>query len=347
MAKAYDISFRRGFTLVELLVTVTIITLLIVILLPSVIKAIEISRQARCVNRLHNIYTGVSQYAVQNKDFVPVLTNGFGVDAKIASYTGQRGDIAMEPESVRFTNNYMNTHANWDQSSGAVTMNMDDHVYRCPSSEPLFNNPVEQASYEFTGFSQWSGAEYPAGSGFEELPGRVFLSDTVTSPAVVATAPQYNGILTGKVVMAMDRSYAEGAPYYSNHNGGANVLTGDGVISWVPDCPPLENPPGYPSDAPPPVEADGTILEWLRLKTNTGTGLTRIMLPDGADALDESLSDVLRPSNGYGWHGRFSSETSFFAPLGGPVGQQADRWIRNEGTTPGSRKLETVSGIFY
>ena len=67
---------RRGFTLIELLVVVAIITLLVAILLPSLSRANELARRAVCGHRLRTIGTGVVQYALRNKGFMPSYNDG-------------------------------------------------------------------------------------------------------------------------------------------------------------------------------------------------------------------------------------------------------------------------------
>ncbi|HBG26055.1 MAG: hypothetical protein A2Y10_03105 [Planctomycetes bacterium GWF2_41_51] len=62
----------RAFTLVELLVVISIIAMLLAILLPSLAKAREVARRAVCGNNLKQLGTGWHLYAAEHKDTFPV-----------------------------------------------------------------------------------------------------------------------------------------------------------------------------------------------------------------------------------------------------------------------------------
>ena len=62
---------RRGFTLMEMLVVISIITLLISIMLPALGKSKENARRAVCMANLHSQVQAGTSYSVNNRDYFP------------------------------------------------------------------------------------------------------------------------------------------------------------------------------------------------------------------------------------------------------------------------------------
>ena len=61
----------RGFTLVELLVVISVVALLIALLLPAVKKAREAARIVQCASNLHQLSIGLHSYAPENLGYGP------------------------------------------------------------------------------------------------------------------------------------------------------------------------------------------------------------------------------------------------------------------------------------
>lgn len=68
---ATDKRSRRGFTLIEVLVVVSIIALLVSILLPSLAQAREAARQAVCSAHIKQVLTAENQYQMQYHEWIP------------------------------------------------------------------------------------------------------------------------------------------------------------------------------------------------------------------------------------------------------------------------------------
>jgi len=66
---------HRGFSLVELLVVITIISLLAGLLLPALEKALGSARQVACVNNLKQLGTALHMYAGDYGDYLPGSCN--------------------------------------------------------------------------------------------------------------------------------------------------------------------------------------------------------------------------------------------------------------------------------
>lgn len=66
---------RAAFTLIELLVVVAIVTLLIAIMLPSLARAREQSKQTVCANNMRQIGIGVACYVTDFSGWLPPATN--------------------------------------------------------------------------------------------------------------------------------------------------------------------------------------------------------------------------------------------------------------------------------
>jgi prepilin-type N-terminal cleavage/methylation domain-containing protein len=301
--------FKTGFTLIELMVVISVMALLMMMVLPSLTKAIELAKQDSCAVRLKNLYLGFGQFALENKDTLPVLTEGVGCFSQISSYMDNDDS---EPESIQFARDYLGAHGEIINAANDIEMDDPDHVFRCPSSDPLYGTPTRPqmfASFEICGSSLYIDDA--------TLPIRTFLLRQVKSKQVVSA--NYSMYPPGEVVLAMDRAYADGVDNYSsNHPDGANVLYGSGTISFIPT-----------EDYARAMRSAG----WQ------GEKLTRIQ-PAGTGFADPSMAEVLRPNKSFGWHGLGSSETSFFLPARNET--DIDRWKSH-----GSADRACADGIFH
>jgi len=66
---------RRGFTLVELLIVIGIITLLVAILMPALSKARRMARQIQCASNLRNLVNYTFMYGNENRGAVRTWNN--------------------------------------------------------------------------------------------------------------------------------------------------------------------------------------------------------------------------------------------------------------------------------
>jgi prepilin-type N-terminal cleavage/methylation domain-containing protein len=68
--------FRRGFTLIELMVVIAIIAILVALLFPAFARARYMARNVQCLTDKRSIVQGMILYAVDNKGRFPTGTSG-------------------------------------------------------------------------------------------------------------------------------------------------------------------------------------------------------------------------------------------------------------------------------
>lgn len=136
---------RRGFTLIELLVVVAIIALLMSILLPTLTRAREQARTAKCIANLRQVTQAGVTYAGVEKDLVFAWPIGY----QIGSEGSQRG-FTYYTEFIWGGGVPSKTSAEWDSYQGdspAVTGGADTYWYT-PKERPLNNYIVPGVSFD-------------------------------------------------------------------------------------------------------------------------------------------------------------------------------------------------------
>ena len=134
---------RKAFTLVELLVVISIMSLLMAILMPALAKARQHSKNVVCLSNLRQMAILAHIYATSNDDYYPL------------AYTATSLDFTTMT-SVQRCWDFTTVH-DWSTSSAAVTVkpgilweaNGQMEIYQCPS----FKGPSNTSDDPFTGYN--------------------------------------------------------------------------------------------------------------------------------------------------------------------------------------------------
>ena len=125
-------SSRRGFTIVELLVVVTIIVVLLAMLAPAMSRAIYQAQLAACAATLKSMGPAVTGYAMENRNFYP--------DRTMAS-RGYRdtGGLTFNPHTVR------QVTENYDMRPRHRKLFPLNRTMQCPLSPQIDLDPLDPA----------------------------------------------------------------------------------------------------------------------------------------------------------------------------------------------------------
>jgi len=120
---------RKGFTLVELLVVMTIISLLAAILLPVLSSTMKIARQIQCINNQKQLMYGIIKFADDNNDRIV----GNSHDSKFNDTDPQPQTDPMKRDWLRGDLSYSESiQNNGSPESGTLFPYIEDKlVYRC------------------------------------------------------------------------------------------------------------------------------------------------------------------------------------------------------------------------
>jgi prepilin-type N-terminal cleavage/methylation domain-containing protein len=178
----------RAFTLVELLVVITIIGILIALLLPAVQAAREAARRAQCTNNLKQIGLALMNYESAQTAFPP---GGLAPPAGYGSSWLLRVFPYLEQDSVYSQIDFKSVNGVGTNGDVAVLLSKLQFPFmRCPSSPlPLRPSDGPAAAYAYEGGNQFSAqaSDYTGISGGGLPPSypltRIKKDSTNSSPA--------------------------------------------------------------------------------------------------------------------------------------------------------------------
>lgn len=214
---------HSAFTLVEMLVVVSIIALLISILLPSLSKARQQGKQVVCAARLKQISQGIWNYWAEHNEHVPYvetpMTNGVSVPGF--------GNSTWTDDQINPFD-----HQRWPKSLANVLtptyMALADGIFACPAATvgwPRSGGPFEM-TYRPSAANQPNGLIDPSGTYFREhfgfMDGRVYRRPLLKSSGN-RIADAINAA-TRRGTFLRDMVRKAGPKVIGPHRGGVNVI---------------------------------------------------------------------------------------------------------------------------
>ena len=129
-------SYHKAFSLVELLVVVSIIGILISLLLPAIQNARESARRMSCSNNLHQIGVALHSYHQAKKRLPPgwlVADLSAGCSPQDSTGWGWATMILPFIEQASLDEGFVNIHLGIDDAENEFSRTTSIAVFRCPS----------------------------------------------------------------------------------------------------------------------------------------------------------------------------------------------------------------------
>lgn len=205
----------RGFTLVDVLVSMAVISILIAVLLPSISRVRESAERVICGSNLRQVGMGVHMFAEDSKDVMPpsVFLPGSSRNSAARS-SGDEGS----PERMDIVRTSRDEFAprEWGDWDGLGLLYADGYL----SASKVFYCPSHSGSHSFERYTSAWGEE---------------AGEIVSNYQFRGQGPEGNRRLyeiepSVAIVSDMLRSYAD-----LNHRRGFNVLKAGLSVNWIED----------------------------------------------------------------------------------------------------------------
>lgn len=206
----------RGFTLIEMLVVIAIITLLISIASPSLRASKEAGRSAKCLSQMRQLGVATDNFTIDHKDRLPGITGAVWVNPSVPG----GGCWLSNPISPQTP-----YEAAPDTGEIWTYAGRDAAIYRCPS---LHNGVVgsgvgSNGKFDYSAFHAFAGTRIYNVPKSAVIKAPNYNDEQVRTPWIIEESPDQH----------LNRTNVEGGfggtDLIGNwHNGGCNLITFDG-----------------------------------------------------------------------------------------------------------------------
>jgi prepilin-type N-terminal cleavage/methylation domain-containing protein/prepilin-type processing-associated H-X9-DG protein len=217
---------NRAFTLIELLVVIAIIAILATLLLPTLLRAKEMSKRSNCRSNLHQLGLRLFLYADENQNRLPYIT-------QVSGGGHWAWDINRNPTANQIVGKPINAPQSSKIDSGVK-------VLYCPSYWDLLKNSA-------TGANGWSFDATFVVAGYVFLLNNAFCVPDTNKVATLKGIPGRSVSATELVVdptISYNGNYCHfdwGGPFNNRSAhldgctpAGGNILFVDGHVEWRP-----------------------------------------------------------------------------------------------------------------
>jgi len=209
-----------GFSLVELLVVIAVISIVVAVGFAGMARAHESGRQTECVNNERQLGLALAQYAQDNNDLYPNAGAG-------------RGGVNKTGTWIFFsTYDDIGTATRFDPSRGSLYAYIkNSRIYVCPD-DIVAHTTGNSYAYNSCLTNRLPRQMAPHGGLFSGKPVSHFTSSATTLAfGEEDSGVELDGHSTNDGLMNFP---LDGLGYATRHNGGSNVCLLDGHVKWYP-----------------------------------------------------------------------------------------------------------------
>lgn len=225
-------SLAPGFTLVELLVTISVLALLAGLLLPSLSRTAARARATDCRNNLKQLQLGWLLYAHDNNDLLPpdrATRHEFDM-------IGVKGSWVLGNPKVDHTDAHVRDGVLYAQVNSV-------RVYRCPADRSTVQDSPSMLRTRSYSMDLWLGAEIDSGTAADEVNGadlnlkKLSHVEVNESSRIWVFIDEHEQSIDDGAFNIGNKAFAPDAPPFwvslpaDRHENGANLSFADGHVS--------------------------------------------------------------------------------------------------------------------